>query len=387
MQTMNSTQYDEIIGKIKFNLEAYEKNLKNDKYTLGLANGDFINITFPSNNIPHLLGVYTDKLRGVGVVTNRTPASTILKKLTNYEISYYDMKNKNFDVNNLFSEHILSKLEIFIDNLKVRTDDLYCIIKYNSNRTYTTGEEMEKCDYFIVRKHDRKYSALGLVETDIKSNYLPVTSRLFNNEQELDEFLNKVAVNQEITYATSYKATNFHMDYNKTFYTTLEDKLQLNKNLREIALKVNAIPSISRDFVATIERLLNNRQKSTNNSSILNLVKECILSNNIVEKEEVIQMLDGEEIPNDLDSFIDACNDLIYSKSSSNPTIESTYSSMEKDNKSLKEELELLKQQLLEANANIEKLQQENTSLKEENKINTKKLTLINEAFETIKNI
>ncbi len=86
-QTISINRYNEIIEKINELIKYYEKALENNKYSIKLANGDNINLTFPRNHIAHLLGVHTDKLKTAGIVSNNS-SYTILKKLANNNLTY-----------------------------------------------------------------------------------------------------------------------------------------------------------------------------------------------------------------------------------------------------------------------------------------------------------
>jgi hypothetical protein len=387
MKTIDLNRYDELIEKIKYRIKSYEIALSNNKYYIGLANGDIINLTLPKNNIPHLLGINTDLLKTAGIIKKDMSPYDILKKLINYEITFNDMKKTytNININDLFSEYIDSKIKIFNDILKIRSDDIYCVIKYRSDRSYTTGEEKENSDYFIIRKHEKKFSVLGIIKNEGYNNYVPVTARLYNNYDELREFLNKVAKNQEITYPYSFKIENYENFFSTKGYTHLEEKLELNKNLKDIAYKYGAIPSTNKDFIVILERTLNDKQKTNNSSSILSSIKDSIISKTIIEKEDIKQMLNDEEIPKELEQLIDASNDLICSNQDNDKPINNSYSSVQNENTKLKEELESLKKELLELKERTTKLEEENTNLTETNNNVTQKLKTLTDAFESIK--
>ena len=389
IQIINNSRFDEIMEKVKRNVKYYEIALKDNKYYLGLANGDVINLTFPENHVAHLLGIYTDKLKSAGIAKNDAFAYDILMKLVNDDLTFISLKNanNNFDISSLFSEYIDSKLDIFADILKVRSDDIYCIVKYNSERTYTTGEEKENSDYFIIRKHDKGYSVLGIVKKDDLNNYVPVTSRLFPTYEDLKTFLEKIAKNQEITYPHSFRIDNYSKQYTKKAYPNLEQKLELNKNLKDVSYKFNAIPSTNRDFLSMIERFINNRQKNYNSSSILTMIKESIIAGNIIDKEEVKLLLDDAEIPEDLDSLIDASNDLICSKANGNDSVSNSFSNIQNENMLLKKEIEALKSEMIHKEDMINILQSENETLKQDNELSNKKLRTLTDAFESVRSM
>lgn len=387
MNIFNNSRYDEIMDKVKNKVKYYDLALRDNKYYLGLANGDSINLSFPEGHIPHLLGIHTDRLKSAGIAKNDMLAYDILMKLVNDDLTYISIKNTypNFDLRSLFSDYIDAKLDIFGDILKVRMDDIYCVVKYNSERTYTTGEEKEISDYFIVRKHEKGYSVLGIVRKDDLNNYVPVTSRMFYSYDELKEFLTKISKNQEVTYPHSYRVDNYSKEFSKKMYPNLQQKLEFNKNLKDMAYKFKAIPSTNRDFTSLIERFINNRQKSFNNTSILTMIREGLSAGNIIDKEEVKLLLDDSDIPEELDSLIDVSNDLIVSKAKDNVNVNNSFSSIQNENILLKEELEALKAEMFKRDEQISSLESDNISLREENELSNQKLRVLTEAFESVR--
>ncbi len=388
-QKISSARYDEIIDKLKECVRNYEIALQNNKYTLGLANGDNIVLTFPQNSIAHLLGINIDELRRANIISLNVSSYDALKKLTESDLTYYSMQkiNYNFDISDLFSEYIDSKLEIFNDILKVRTDDMHCIIKYVSERAYASGVENENSDYFIIRKHNKKFSALGICKNKESDSYKPVTSRLFDNNSDFYNFLEKCSKNQEITYPYSFQIENHYSfePYSKKFYMNPYDKNEFIRTLKDIATIHKAIPSTNRDFQTMLSRYLNNQQKNSNNFEIITMIKENILSRNIIDKEEVIQMLDNAEIPKELELLIDACNDIICSNSLDNESVNDSYSTIQNENISLKSQLEELKAKVLESQAKYDRLNEDYSLLKQDNETTNNKLKVLTNAFESIK--
>ena len=182
---ISMNEYEQIIEELRRLIKYYDIGLVDNQYDMILANGDRIYLTFPKGHVAHLLGVYTEKLKKG---SNLEDSYKVLKKLIDSDITYFDLK-KMFgedNVGTIFSNFINRKLETFVDTLKVRTDDIYCVIKYKTDRSYATGENTQNSDYFIVRKHDKKYSALGICKGTGYNDYIPVTSRLFEDEEELN---------------------------------------------------------------------------------------------------------------------------------------------------------------------------------------------------------
>ena len=151
-----------------------------------------------------------------------------------------------------------------------------------------------------------------------------------------------------------------------------------------MADKYNSIPSVVRDFSITLNVASNNKQKSYNKSSILGLVTEGVKSGSIIDKEEVIEILDDTEIPSELDTLIDVCNDLICHKSVNSELISDSYSSIQSENSSLKSLLEDLKAELLEQKSINEQLQAELVELRETSNENAEDLQILKEAYQRV---
>lgn len=386
MEKINTTQYDEYVGKIKTLVNCYDEVLSSNRYFFGLANGDNFNLSFPKNNIAHLLGVSVDKLKTIGLIKSNVSSYDALKKIANQDITYYGIRKFNLEPSEIFSDYLENKLEIFNDNIRVRTDDIYAIIKYSTDRSYTTSEEKEICDYFIIRKNEKGYMVLGIAKGDnLNGDYVPVTSRLFKTYLELKEsFLNKVAKNQEVTYPATFRIDNASKDYFHKVNASYDARQAYIRNLRDMADKYNSIPSVVRDFSITLNVASNNKQKSYNKSSILGLITEGVKGGSIIDKEEVIEILDDTEIPSELDTLIDVCNDLICHKSVNSELISDSYSSIQSENSSLKSLLEDLKAEVLEQKSINEQLKAQLVELRETSNENAEDLQILKEAYQKV---
>jgi hypothetical protein len=285
---ISMSDYERIIDKLSFLVRYYENGLIDNQYDIYLANGDKLYLTFPKNHIAHILGVYTEKLKKG---TNQEDSYKILKKLIDSNPSYFDLKRMfgEDNVGTIFSKYIDRKIETFLDTLKIRTDDIYCIIKYKTDRSYATGENTQNSDYFIIRQHENtKYSALGICKGNTYDEYVPVTSRLFEDKQELEDFLKKIAKHQEITYPTILKIVNEPKEFNNTFSLSPDEKLNLASNLVNIGSKFEAIPSNTKDSIYVISKAIDGKQKRFTNYSILKGITECIKKGTYIDKEVVM---------------------------------------------------------------------------------------------------
>ena len=377
-------KYEEIIEKLKSLVKYYNIGLEDNMYDMYLANGDKIFLSFPKGHIAHLLGVYTEKLKKDN---NQEDSYKILKKLVESDISYFDLKKKfgEDNVGALFSNYIDRKLEAFVPVLKVRTDDIYCVVKYKTDRSYATGENTQNSDYFIIRKVEDKFSALGICKSGDYDEYVPVTSRLFDDEKELNIFLEKVAKHQEITYPTYLKIENEPKEYSKTVMPTQDDKLELAERLTKLGKKFEAIPSNTNDSLYVISKSIDSKQKRFTNWSILKGITECIKEGTFIDKDEVRKNFTDKNIPWDISELIDATNDIICANYGHEKYGIDSYSEVKNENISLKDELEALKLTLAEKEALITSLQDEKTQLIEENEKQNEKLNIYNEAFEKVR--
>lgn len=57
--------------------------------------------------------------------------------------------SKTISMENIFSDSIDQKLSAFKDNLSVRIDDIYCVIKYDNEKTYQSINVPDVCDYYV----------------------------------------------------------------------------------------------------------------------------------------------------------------------------------------------------------------------------------------------
>ena len=78
----STAKYNEIMEKMDVCFDEYNrKNFDNNKFSLSLANGDYLTVRVPKNSIAHLLGVNIDYLRSKGTVRMNTSAYDALTKI------------------------------------------------------------------------------------------------------------------------------------------------------------------------------------------------------------------------------------------------------------------------------------------------------------------
>ena len=360
MEKITLQDFENIVNCIEKNVNYFERTLEPNRYYMNLANGERLNIVFPKSNIGHLLGIKVDGLRASGIVRIDTPIYEIIRKLIDADLTYQGLVNKNFPVESLFSDYIAKKLEIFTEIVKIRTDDLLCIVKYYSDRTYDSTENVQNCDYFIIRKHDEEvYSALGIkLDNNNNNKYIPVTSRLFCNKKELNEFLASLK-KQEVTYPTSFTIDNYEQDYHKTFYTTLESKLRWCKFFKNLSSSYNLVPVNNNDVLFILEKFMNSNRDNDNNISVINSIVENIKNGSIIDKSYFMESLGIRFMSEEVVSLIDAINDYIYSKSSFSVSSEFSYSNLQKQLEESEEEKNKYKKELRKSQEELRKAKKE----------------------------
>lgn len=386
---MDMEKYNEIMDKLRECVRMYDLRYSQNKYTYGLANGEYLNITIPKSRIAHLLGVDVDLLRNENFVKSDTPSYEILKEFLEYD--YYSLskkisKDKLFSV---FSKNIMEKLEAFIYNINLKLDDMYCMVKYSSEKTYQSDESFEIFDYYIVRLSNHKYYILGLSETtklgSNRTTYVPGTSRMYTDYYEFEKYFEKIAKNQDITYPTLFKVENFEKEYTSpNYFLKINDKKIILDRVNNMAYKYHATSSVGRDFYAVLNSLSNNYQKKDNENALLKMLKESIKNGNVLSREEIDEIV-GEDfqISEDFRQLIDLCNDSISFSTSDTES----YSVIENENRDLKEELTSLKNELIQLKEEISNLKNTNEEITLENNCNKQKLELLNQTFEKVKNM
>ena len=385
-EKITKIKYDEIIENIKRCLNFYENvGFVNNKYSLKLANGEIINIKFLMNNIPHLLGVNIDYLKTTTKFKPSNNAYENLKYFVDENYMFYRMMNEGkIKANLMFSKNIEKKLEYFIDNIRVRTDDMICIIKYDSEKTYQQTEVSDICDYYIVRKtQEGKNLVLGLIKND-QSKYplcFPVTSRCYDSDEELDKFLTRVAKKQELTYVNILTIDNpkqIPLPYHQKFIPKLEEKTKTLDIMTGLSQKYDSTISVGYALQFEINKAINEKNQQKMNMQILKEFKNYILSGNIFDNDIIEQLYGEVTVDSVTQDVINAYNDVLVSgQLNTNNDDDNTYTEITNKNKELKEELEATKRLLEESKQTIEGQKEYIKKLEEENNIYKKSFEAI----------
>lgn len=364
--SVDIAKYNEIVAKAKNCVNWFEKlDIKNNKIHFYLANGDILNIRIFEANIAHLLGFNISYLN----MTNK-----FNKDLSNYDKLKYVLAKpyifKNLLINNdistdfMFSDSINQKLAVFKDNLSIRSDDIYCVIKYDNEKTYQAINIPDPCDYYIIRKKRNNYLVLGLINNG--NVYTPATSRLYDDKEKFDEFMNRVARKQEITYPHLLNINNPYRDYKVNAFFPLSEKEYILNNIINISQKYSATPAVARDYAFTINKFKTVREDQNINLNILRLLSDSIKSGTVLDENTINQICGTtNDIPGIISTLISNCNDILCDSTSlKNSTLKAKNNELNARVNRL--ELELAEEKLKNQNVEhqLNQLLDENTTYK-----------------------
>ena len=364
--SVDIAKYNEIVAKANNCVNWFEKlDIKNNRINFYLANGDILNIRIFEAYIAHLLGFNISYLN----MTNK-----FNKDLSNYDKLKYVLAKpyifKNLLINNdistdfMFSDSINQKLAVFKDNLSIRSDDIYCVIKYDNEKTYQAINIPDPCDYYIIRKKRNNYLVLGLINNG--NVYTPATSRLYDDKEKFDEFMNRVARKQEITYPHLLNINNPYRDYKVNAFFPLSEKEYILNNIINISQKYSATPAVARDYAFTINKFKTVREDQNINLNILRLLSDSIKSGTVLDENTINQICGTtNDIPGIISTLISNCNDILCDSTSlKNSTLKAKNNELNARVNRL--ELELAEEKLKNQNVEhqLNQLLDENTTYK-----------------------
>lgn len=363
----NKNQYDELITKINENINWYERKNFDDKvYNLTLDNGEKLKIIFSHNTIAHLLGIDTEYLKTTGQFCK--DSFDILKMVCNDSYRLYNMvSHGHLTYDSFISDYTEEKLEGFQNICGVDLDNIDFVCKYSKEYSYVTGHPQLEADYYIGYKTNNGLFVIGLKKNG--SYYYPMTNRyLDNDDKETVKFLQQMLENQKITMPTMssiyFKETN---SYSRTLFLKYNRKATKIRILNNYAKNYGATIDVSNGYSHAIEKLL----QQFDAKDVLFPALEQIFKK--VTKRVRINVTDIElefgELPEEILRLIDDYNESLNTDISA--AVDEHTKMVEDENKDLKEqrkrhleELEALKQELLEAKSIIQTLEQENTEYK-----------------------
>lgn len=381
--SVNIVKYNEIIDKINECVNWFERlDIKNNRVDMYLGNGDILNIRFPEAGIAHLLGINLSYLN----MTNKFRKDAVSYDKLKYVLKepYVFQKllvSKTISMENMFSDSIDQKLSVFKDNLSVRIDDIYCVIKYDNEKTYQSINVPDVCDYYVIRKKGSNYLVLGLVKND--NVYNPATSRLYDDEEKFNEFMNRVAKKQEITYPYLLNINNPYRDYKVNVFFPLAEKERVLNSVINISQKYSATPAVASDYAFTINKFKNVREDKILNLNVLRLLSDCIKSGTPLDSNTIGQICGDSDIPEIISTLIDVCNDSLCTGLISDSG-KQCYSVMEARNNELNVRANQLELELAEEKQKNQLMELQLNQLLEENTAYKGQLDVYDQAYQKV---
>ena len=376
--SINIAKYNNIIEQARSCVKWFEKlDIKNNRTDLYLANGDILNVRFSEANVAHLLGFNLPYLN----MTNK-----FKKDLSNYEKLKYVLDNsyifqrlivdRKISIEYMFSDLIAQKLASFQDNLSIRTDDIYCVIKYDNEKTYQSINIPDICDYYIIRKKNSKYLVLGLVKNG--KVFYPATSRLYDDKEKFNEFMERVARKQEITYPHLLNINNPYRDYKVNDFFPLSEKEHVLNSIINISQEYSATPAVARDYAFTINKFKTVKEDKTVNLNILRLLSDCIKSGTPLDNNTINQICGTTDISGIILTLISTCNDnLCDSNSEKHPELET-------NNQVLNARVDKLESELTEEKQKNHIMEEQLNQLLEENTAYKSQLDVYDQAYQKV---
>lgn len=343
--TINTkADFDSIVERMQKLVDIYENHYANgNRYMLFLANGDTISFDYGEKYIPHLLGLNTTYLSKYDSKLKTSSYGTLQYFLENSYSIYNDLsKNKAF--NNVFSNYVEEKLDIFekqIDPPYPNSIDFVC--KYDRSKTYNVKEvDGMTSDYIIGRKNSNgDLILLGIVKDDKsfdEKNYCVQTSRVIKNDGRFDEEISDLLKNQEVTYVTGMIVTNSTKNYlNKVSINTVEIGTALN-NLKSYYSLTGCIPNTVDGHLYNLNTLFKEKEKRYIGSDIM----KKIADKEIIELKED----DRNKFHPSIIALINEHNDYVVATSNIDSLTRGTFSEIKDERDNLKKELEELKETL-----------------------------------------
>ena len=242
------------------------------------------------------------------------------------------------------------------------------VCKYESRKAYTISEKKQKYDYIIVKKYSDtgKYGILGLVKAPGEFNYVPMSSQLYNAEEELDKVLEELIQNQDITMMDGMTVSNINIDndYNRSYTLPLDIKYTKLKKLKEYKINYNCGIDVTQDYEYSLSETLKHMDNHFDDNTIIDEIAKCIKQGKIID----VNTYRNTKLFNIIDAFNDY---LCINGEGASEEVGTRYSIMRR-------ELDNVKKQLLLSDSKNMELTNKNTELQ----ISVSELTSQNESYQ-----
>lgn len=354
-------ELEELFSKIQRIVGYIEYSKYEDREDiLYLSNGEKFKYKMSNEQVPHLLGINIDYLRGTGCFRS-TNAFEILKELISNAYNINDKVNQGIlSYDQMFSEYIEEKIKVFDFNIKINIFETELVCKYDSSKTYALTDKNEKFDYIIVKKYkdSDSYGILGLIKN--QNYYKPVTSLYFENYESMKEKLSELIKNQEVTLLGGEKTINIYEGYERPFALQEDIKITKATNLLKYKRDFGCIIDTTSDFIHLLKYSLGCKKNYYGTGDLLENIKNAITN---------AELLDLHLFENtDLYELAKTINDRLHSDGITNDSIGESYSNLYEERNELKKDNTSMIEMLNDYKSQLEKIKQENHLLEEENK-------------------
>ena len=323
MSLKEMDQFNEIIEKIKELIFWYENDhIENTKTRIFLASGDSFSFKLTRDKIAHLLGVKTDFLVASGHFRN-TSSYEVLKELCQNQIRISGLiKDGIISLNDIFSKHIKEKLESFKSNNNISLANSVLVCKYDREKAIFQGQTPRNCDYIIFKIDDDD----SFLELDLKINdkvAVPVSNRMFSDENEASDSLKSLLKDQSISFITSLILNNDYFTKNRKIYLNESEKLLKLEVLENYKLKYKSNIDVVGDCKYGYKQNRINKKEGLASYNVYEIIINCITESKIIDKTRLYDLTEQDL------ALIDAINDNLVNNSANNKHQES-YSNLQK---------------------------------------------------------
>lgn len=362
----NYSEIEKIMEKVKDCIEYYEgKYINNKIFTMYLSDGERIQYEITPNNLAHLLGFRLDLVKTTYNFCGNN-SYEILKEISENPFKLYNLFAQNIvKQEQIFSKHILQKLEGFKNNIKadvaeiIEETEFVCNFKKEEN--WGLNGKNQKYDYIIVKKYkDNKVALLCLVKNE--NIYYAMSNQLFNSIDEAKTMLNELLPRQEITILSGLNVYSRITASNYTSNLNLGKKMQKINELKYYKKNFKCNIEICSDYQYTIGKLNKNKAEKIYNSSTADSIINAITNGRLIENQEFYD--------SDLKGIIDSWNDYISnSTTTTNKNVQISYTNAVNELKNFKKLVELLTKENDSLKNEVRTLIIENEILKQDNSV------------------
>lgn len=353
--------FDKIVDMIRANVKYYESYITEVQYKLFLANKKVIDINYPKECIPHLLGLDIDYIRSLNLY-RETNAYELMKTFLDDSYTVY---SKLTDLSKLFSDYVIEKNQSFGANLKIVLGDIECVVDYKKDRVYGLDTLECPCEYYILHKASNMPNNILLVLGLVRNGniYVPRTSQKLDLTLPKDkETLKMILYHQNLTFINALNYSNNYDVDSKNFRLDIQSKSDVLLSLNRYALQNASTVAVDGDYSFVLKKLNEANINQIRMKTLLQDITALISTGDTID----IDSLD-EDVDYDIKNLVKA-----YNNSRVIETSTFKYSELLDEYNKLKKEVENLKLQNEQLNTisnnqakAIEQLEDENDVYKE----------------------